>query len=163
QLALDDARVDKQQLDPARFGVVFGAGTIPGDMAELGPAAQASGGCDHDVIDARAWGEKGLPCIPPMWMLNHVPNMAACHVSILHNAQGPNNSITQTELGGLLAVGEAWRTLARDRGEVFLVGGADTRINPVSMVRQYLFAPLSRRNDAPERACRPFDRRRDGQ
>src|SRR5207302_2316457 len=57
---------------------------------------------------------------------------------------------------------EAYRHLLRDRADCFLVGGADTRINPLNLTRHCLFSPLSRRNDAPEKACRPFDRGRDG-
>src|SRR5205807_10663077 len=63
---------------------------------------------------------------------------------------------------GLLAVGEAYRILARDQADFFLVGGAESKISPLSLVRQCLYEPLSRRNDAPEKACRPFDRGRDG-
>ncbi len=161
-LAMTDAAVDKERIDPTRFGVVLGAGTIPGDLADLGPAAQASLAEAPDRIDLKKWGERGIPLIPPMWMLNHVPNMLACHVSILHNAQGPNNTISQTDVGGLLALGEAFRAVQRGRADLFLVGGADTKINPITMSRQALFSPLSRRNDAPEKACRPFDRGRDG-
>src|SRR5262249_15282233 len=51
---------------------------------------------------------------------------------------------------------------ADDQADFFLVGGADSKINPLSMVRHSLFMPLSRRNDAPEKASRPFDRGRDG-
>ncbi len=148
--------------DPTRFGVVFGAGTIPGDQEDLGPAAQASLAEAPNRIDLRKWGERGIPAIPPMWMLNHVPNMLACHVSIIHNAQGPNNTISQTDAGGLLALGEAFRAVQRGRADLFLAGGADAKINPITMARQALFSPLSRRNDAPEKASRPFDRGRDG-
>ena len=172
QLAMADAAVDKESLDPARFGVVFGAGTIPGELEDIGPATQASLAESPDGtagmnpaarrIDLRKWGERGLPSIPPMWMLNHVPNMLACHVSILHNAQGPNNTICQTDAGGLLALGEAFRAVQRGRADLFLTGGADAKINPITLARQWLFSPLSRRNDAPEKACRPFDRGRDG-
>jgi 3-oxoacyl-[acyl-carrier-protein] synthase II len=88
--------------------------------------------------------------------------MLACHVSILHNAQGPNNSITESDVASLLALGEAYRLVGRDAADFFLVGGAESKINPLSMVRQCLFEPLSKRNGAPEKACRPFDRRRDG-
>jgi 3-oxoacyl-[acyl-carrier-protein] synthase II len=95
-------------------------------------------------------------------MLKYLPNMLACHVAILQNAQGPNNSITEGDVGGLLALGEAARLLRRDLADYFLVGGADSKINPLSMVRQTLFNHLSCRNDAPEKASRPFDRRRDG-
>lgn len=162
QLALDDAAMDKQQLDPTRFGVVFGSSVIPSELHELAAAARVSSNCRPGVIDLEKWGEQGISSIPPMWMLNHVPNMMACHVSILHNAQGPNNTITQSDVAGLLALGEAYRHLLRDRADCFLVGGADTRINPLNLTRHCLFSPLSRRNDAPEKACRPFDRGRDG-
>ena len=158
---MDDAGLKKETLDPTRFGVVFGTGTIPGDLADLGPAAQESLDPPNH-IDLKKWGERGMARIPPMWMLNHVPNMPACHVSILQNAQGPNNSISQTDAGGLLALGEAFRALQVGRADLFLVGGADAKINPLAMARQCLFTPLSRRNDAPERASRPFDRGRDG-
>ncbi|HVS37783.1 MAG TPA: beta-ketoacyl-[acyl-carrier-protein] synthase family protein [Gemmataceae bacterium] len=168
QMARADAGLEEDRIDPTRFGVVFGAGTIPGDLADLGPASRLSlvqparMNAAAGRIDLKKWGEGGIPAIPPMWMLNHVPNMLACHVSILHNAQGPNNTICQTDVGGLLALGEALRAVQRGRADLFLAGGADAKINPITMARQSLFTVLSRRNDAPEQACRPFDRGRDG-
>lgn len=161
-LAFTDSGLERGKLDPTRFGVIFGSGTVPSDLLDLAAAAHVSTDQETGIVDLDVWGEQGVPCMPPLTMLTHVPNMIACHVSILHNAQGPNNTITQTDLGALLALGEAYHMVGHGRAEVFLVGGADTRMNPVSMVRQCLFAPLSRRNDAPERACRPFDRQRDG-
>jgi 3-oxoacyl-[acyl-carrier-protein] synthase II len=162
QLALDDGRVDKQKLDPARFGVEFGASLIATELPELGPAAQVSANCRPGVVDLEKWGQEGLGLMPPLWMLKYLPNMPACHISILHNAQGPNNTITQTDVSGILALGEACRILGRDQADFFLVGGADSKLNPLSLLRQALFEPLSRRNDAPEKASRPFDRERDG-
>jgi 3-oxoacyl-[acyl-carrier-protein] synthase II len=162
QLALDDSKVDKAALDPARFGVEFGSGLIASELDELGDAAQASANCQPGAVDLEKWGEAGLAAIPPLWMLKYLPNMLACHVSILHNAQGPNNSITECDVASLLALGEAYRILGRDGADFFLVGGAESKINPLSLVRQCLFEPLSKRNDAPEKACRPFDRGRDG-
>jgi 3-oxoacyl-[acyl-carrier-protein] synthase II len=161
QLAVDDSRLDTRQVDPERFGVVFGTGSIPGDLADFGAAAQVSVGTG-DTVDLKKWGTNGIPEIPPTWLLNHVPNMPACHVTITHNAQGPSNTITQTEAASVLALGEAFRLLVRGAVDVLLVGGADTRINPYNAVRQCLYSQLSRRNDAPEKACRPFDKHRDG-
>ena len=80
----------------------------------------------------------------------------------MHNAQGPNNTITESDVAGLLALGEAFRITRRNQADFFLAGGGESRINPLSMVRQCLFQPLSKRNEEPEKACRPFDRRRDG-
>ena len=162
QLAIDDSGLDKSQLDPTRFGIEFGAGLIASELEELGSASQLSATGRIGAVDLHKWGRQGLPCMPPLWMLKYLPNMLACHVSILHNAQGPNNTITENDVASLLALGEAWRSLRRDQADFFLVGGADSKINPLSMVRHSLFLPLSRRNDAPEKASRPFDRGRDG-
>src|SRR5205823_4165702 len=160
QRALDDAAVDKEKLDPTRFGVEFGAGMIATELEELGDAAQTSQNCRPGVVDMERWGEFGLPTIPPLWMLKYLPNMLACHVSIMHNAQGPNNTITENDVASLLALGEAYRIIQRDQADFFLVGGAESKINPLSMVRHSLYEALSRRNDQPEKACRPFDRYR---
>src|SRR5262249_21397907 len=138
-----------------RFGVEFGASLIASELFELGVAAQLSANGRPGSINLETWGEKGLANIPPLWMLKYLPNMLACHVSILHNAQGPNNTITASDVASLLALGEASRILGRDQADFFLVGGGESRINPLSLARQCLFQPLSRRNDAPEKASRP--------
>ena len=155
-------RSTRRKLDPERFGVEFGAGLIATELPELADAARVSANCQPGRVDLEKWGEQGLPAIQPLWMLKYLPNMLACHVSILHDARGPNNSVTESDAASLLAMGEAFRILGRDQADFFLVGGAESKINPLSLVRQCLFEPLSRRNDAPEKACRPFDRDRDG-
>jgi 3-oxoacyl-[acyl-carrier-protein] synthase II len=162
QRAIDDGAIDKSKLDPTRFGVEFGAGLIASELPELLDAARVSANCQPGVVDLEKWGSQGISAIPPLWMLKYLPNMLASHVSILHDAQGPNNSITESDVASLLALGEAYRILMRDGADFFLVGGAESKINPLSMVRQCLFESLSRRNEEPERACRPFDRGRDG-
>ncbi len=162
QLALDDGKVDKSRLDPERFGVEFGAGLIATELPELVDASLASVNCSPGVTDIARWGREGMEAIQPLWMLKYLPNFLACHVSILHDARGPNNSITESDVASLLALGEAYRIVARDAADFFLVGWAESKMNVLSMVRQCLFEALSRRNDAPERACRPFDRARDG-
>jgi 3-oxoacyl-[acyl-carrier-protein] synthase II len=162
QLAMDDSGIDKAHLNPERFGVEFGAGLMATELSELAHAARASASSIPGDVDLQKWGDEGIPAIPPLWMLKYLPNMLACHVSILHNAQGPNNSITESEVAGLLALGEACRVMQRDQADFFLVGGADSKLNPLSLVRQCQFGGLSQRNDQPEKACRPFDRHRDG-
>jgi 3-oxoacyl-[acyl-carrier-protein] synthase II len=162
QLALEDGKVDKSKLEPERFGVEFGAGLIATELPEMADASRASVNCQPGVTDLDKWGREGLEAIQPLWMLKYLPNFLACHVSILHDARGPNNSITESDVASLLALGEAHRILCREGADFFLVGGAESKMNVLSLVRQCLFEPLSRRNDAPEKACRPFDRGRDG-
>jgi 3-oxoacyl-[acyl-carrier-protein] synthase II len=162
QLALDHGRVDKSRLDPTRFGVEFGSGLIASELPDLADAAEMTGDFDAGTVDLEKWGREGIERIPPLWMLKYLPNMLACHVSILHDAQGPNNSITESDVASLLALGEAYHILLRGGADFFLVGGAESKLNPLSLVRQCLFESLSRRNEKPEKACRPFDRGRDG-
>jgi 3-oxoacyl-[acyl-carrier-protein] synthase II len=162
QVALDHGKVDKSKLDVTRFGVEFGAGLMPSELEEIAHAAVLSANCQPMIVDMKRWGEQGLPAITPLWMLKYLPNMHACHISVIHNAQGPNNTITESDVAPLLALSEAIRIIRRDQADFFLVGGTDGKVNPLSMVRQSLFGHLSKRNDAPERACRPFDRDRDG-
>src|ERR1051326_7508659 len=148
QLALDDAKVDKEKLDPTRFGVEFGSGLISTELEELIDGARIASNCQPGVADLGRWGQAGLAVITPLWMLKYLPNMQACHVSILHNAQGPNNTITENDVAGLLALGEAFRILGRNQADIFLAGAGESRLTMLSLARQCLFAPLSRRNDA---------------
>ena len=161
-IALADSKVDKKQLDPTRFGVEYGAGLIPSELDELGPASHISTEANAHPTDPRIWGEKGIGSISPLWMLKYLPNMLACHVAILHNAQGPNNSITESEVASLLALGESVRIIKRNQADFMLAGGADSKLTPLSMVRQTLFGQMSRANESPATAIKPFDRRRDG-
>ena len=162
QLAMDDSKIDKAKLDPTRFGVEFGAGLIPSELTELGEASYLATSNNTHKVDLKIWGEKLRETIQPLWMLKYLPNMLACHVSIIHNAQGPNNSITESDVASLLALGEAARILRRNQSDFFLVGGADSKMNPLSMSRQQVFGHLSKNNAAPQQALKPFDQKRDG-
>ena len=51
--------------------------------------------------------------LPPLWLLKFLPNMLACHVTIVHDCQAPSNTITCGEASSHLAIGEAYRTLRR--------------------------------------------------
>jgi 3-oxoacyl-[acyl-carrier-protein] synthase II len=162
QFAMASAGNLKERVDPARFGIAFGTCSMCSDLDDFYTAARACFDPATHTVDYRRWGLEGLPTIPPMWMLNHIPNMGVCHISVMHNAQGPTNTITQTDVAGLLALGEAYRAVQQDRADVMLAGGADAKLALLSVARQCKFSPMSRRNDAPHEACRPFERRRDG-
>ena len=101
QRALDDGGVDKSKLVPERFGVEFGAGLIATELPEFADASRASANCQPGHIDLEKWGSQGLEVIQPLWMLKYLPNMLACHVSILHDARGPNNSVTEGDAASL--------------------------------------------------------------
>jgi 3-oxoacyl-[acyl-carrier-protein] synthase II len=160
--ALAMSGVDRSQIDSTRFGVEFGAGLIPSELPELGEAATLSANAEPASVDLAKWGREGIPAIQPLWMLKYLPNLPAGHISIFHDAQGPNNSITESDAASLIALGEAFRILGRDGADFFLTGGCESKINPVSLVRQCLFEKLSHHHDNPAAACRPYDLHRDG-
>ncbi len=70
--------------------------------------------------------------IEPIWLLKYLPNMLACHISILLDCQGPSNTITEADASANLAMAEAARIIARGRADVMITGGADSKIHPLS-------------------------------
>ena len=163
QLALDDAAVDQARLDPARFGVEFGAGLIPGELAELG--RRRPGQPRRAGPTGSTWRSGASRACRPSRRCGCSSTCPTCWPATSRSCttpRGRTTRITESDAASLLALGEAYRILRRDQADFFLVGGAESKINPLSLVRQCLFEPLSRRNDAPEKACRPFDRGRDG-
>lgn len=161
-LALKDAGVSTETIDPTRIGIDFGAGLIASELEELIPAAELSTPEPKTQVDIHSWGAKGLTVMPPLWMLKYLPNMPACHISILANLQGPSNTITEDEVAPLQAMAEAQRIIQRGLADVMLTGGTDSRINILSLSRLTLFNEFSKRNEEPSQACRPFDAGRDG-
>ena len=162
KLAMENSGTGKGQLDPDRFGVEFGAGLIASELDDLTPAAKASLNCKPNTVSLAQWGEVGMKEVPPLWMLKYLPNMPACHVSIMHDARGPSNSITASDAASLLALGEAFRILTRDVADFMLVGGTESKLNPLSLIRNSMFGPLSPETEPADAVLRPFDARRTG-
>ena len=159
-LAVKDSRIAPGMVDPYRFGVVFGSGRMtchPSELAAAVEVCRAEGG-----IDVSKWGQKALAEIAPLWLLRQMPNMPASHVSIDHNACGPNNTITCRDASALLALSEAVRVIEADRADCMIVGACSSNIHPVDIAKFHSFEGLSRRSDDPKRACRPFDFEREG-
>ncbi len=157
---VDRGEAASVNVDSTRFGANIGAGLICADLPELAEALSTA--VDGGGFSLARWGEVGMNNLTPLWLLKFLPNMLACHVTIVHDAQGPSNTITCSEASSHLAIGEAYRTLARGVADVCICGGAESKGNPMALLRQSLGGRLSRRNDAPAAACRPFAADRDG-
>jgi 3-oxoacyl-[acyl-carrier-protein] synthase II len=158
-LACVEAGLRQHAVDPERLGVVFGSGLIPCELDEL---AGAFRGCTVEGrFDFGRWGSAAMANLFPLWMLKYLPNMPACHVAIAQDARGPNNSITLGDVSTLCAVAEASRILERGQADAIIAGGVGAPLHPAHWVRTNILG-LSRRNDAPEAASRPFDALRDG-
>ncbi len=149
-------------LDLTRFGANIGAGLICADLDELAAALSTSAGADG-CFDVKKWGAEGMSNLTPLWLLKFLPNMLACHVTIVHDAQAPSNTITCGEASSHLAIGEAYRTVARGDADVCICGGAESKLNPMAATRRILCGQVnSTDNDRPETASRPFARDRAG-
>jgi 3-oxoacyl-[acyl-carrier-protein] synthase II len=94
-------------------------------------------------------------------MLKYLPNMAACHISIVHDARGPNNSIVQGGASSLLAVIEAATVIERGLADAMLAGGSGSLVQS-SCLPFRGWDHLSNWPGAPAEAARPFDARRTG-
>ena len=143
-------------VEPSRMAINFGAGLISCDLEELAPAVAAS--VSEGKFDVRKWGKEGVELVTPLWLLKYLPNMLACHVGIIHDIEGPSNTITCAEAAAQLAIGEASQIIARGDADVALAGGAEAKVNPLIMIRQCLLGRATSENNAePESACRPYD------
>jgi 3-oxoacyl-[acyl-carrier-protein] synthase II len=161
QLAVQDAGLVDGGVDPTRIGIDLGAGLISSELDEIAPAIQHATS-DGEPFDFQMWGRESIRMIKPYWLLKYLPNMLACHISILIDCQGPSNTITEADASSNLAIAEAARIIARGRADMMITGGADSKIHPLSVIRMALLENMSRWNGDPSQACRPFDRRRDG-
>ncbi|HEY0007608.1 MAG TPA: beta-ketoacyl-[acyl-carrier-protein] synthase family protein [Tepidisphaeraceae bacterium] len=143
-------------IDGTRFGCNIGAGLISADLNELAPAMHVSR--EGNALDLSKWGAEGMTQLTPLWLLKYLPNMLACHVTIIHGLMGPSNTITCADASSHLAIGEAFRTIQRGKADYAICGGAESRINPMGIIRQQLLNRLNKNfNDQPNEAVRPFD------
>ena len=148
---------------PDRFGCHIGAGLIAAELDELTGALSSSRGA-NGAFDPAHWGQQGMQELTPLWLLKYLPNMLACHVTIIHDCQGPSNTITCNEASSGLSLAESQRVIERGAADACLSGGADSKLNPMAYLRQQLAGRLADCPvDAdPMGAIKPFDRTASG-
>jgi 3-oxoacyl-[acyl-carrier-protein] synthase II len=147
---------EKVNVDPTRMAINVGAGIICCELSELAPATAVS--TAEGRFDLHKWGRDGLDLVTPLWLLKYLPNMLACHIGIIHDIQGPSNTITCGEASAQLAIGEAAQVIARGDADVAVAGAAEAKVNQLVMVRQHLLRrAVSTRDGDPDTICRPFD------
>ncbi len=160
-LACQDAGIAAGDVVPERFGVVLGADSI-GSTLEASEASYRE--CVTDgVFHFERWAKEGAAASFPLNFLKVLPNMIASHISIAHDARGPNNTIHQGELSSLQALAEAASVIERGAADVMLAGAASSQMNPYDWIRLCLLGHLSPSDETPERVLKPFDARRSGQ
>lgn len=158
-IAMEDAALPKDQIDPQRLGVVLGSEMFYGELEELLETYRSS---IHDgVFHAGEWTPNAMKNLFPLWMLKYLPNMPACHIGIVNDARGPNNTIVQAGTSSLLALQEAATVIERNLADVMITGGAGGRIT-FSGAPFRGWTHLTNWQGEPAEAIKPFDRRRAG-
>jgi 3-oxoacyl-[acyl-carrier-protein] synthase II len=143
-------------INPERTAIILGAGLISCDLIELAPGVAKS--ITDGQFDMKKWGSQGIEQLTPLWLLKYLPNMLACHIGIIHDIQGPSNSITCAEAASHLAIGEAMQIIARGDADAAIGGGGEAKVNAIVHLRQCLLKRATADyNDNPAGACRPFD------
>jgi 3-oxoacyl-[acyl-carrier-protein] synthase II len=145
--AVEDAKLDFGQEDPNRAGCLIGSG-IGGILAILEW---------HRVLL-----EKGPGRISPFFIPSLIVNMAAGQLSMRYKLKGPNSAVVTACATGNHAIGDAFRIIQRGDADVMVAGGSEAIIDELPLAGFGSMKALSTRNDAPERASRPFDADRDG-
>jgi len=130
-----------------RTGVYIGSGIGGFDVIER----------EHSVLLAG-----GPRKISPFFIPASIVNLAAGYVSIRTGAQGPNSATATACSASAHAVGDSYKIIARGDADIMICGGTEAAITPMGVGGFTAMRALSTRNDAPERASRPFDAERDG-
>jgi 3-oxoacyl-[acyl-carrier-protein] synthase II len=144
-----------------RMGCQIGAGLIAAEVDELTMALATARNADGR-FDIRAWGGAeggGMENLTPLWLLKYLPNMLACHVTIIHGAEGPSNTITCSEASGMLSIGESVRVIERGSADLCFSGGAESKLNPMGFLRMDLAGWLAHSGSETDgsKVVHPFD------
>lgn len=145
--AAKDSGLDLDKEDTNRIGVLIGSG--------IGSLRSVEEEC-------RSYFEKGPEKMSPFMIPRLIVNEAAGHVSIGLGLKGPNSCVATACASGSHAVGDAFRIIQYGDAEVMLAGGTESCVTALGVGGFCALKALSRRNDAPEKASRPFDKLRDG-
>lgn len=153
---------DEPSYPSDRMGAHIGAGLIAVDLDEL-TTALVEAKDEQGRFDLHRWGADGMQHLTPLWLLKYLPNMLACHVTIIHDTHGPSNTITCAEASSGLSIGESLRVIQRNAADLCFCGGAESKINPMAFLRQQLTGRLTTVGvEEAARAVRPFDQAASG-
>ena len=156
-------RFSQLSIAAARLAMEDGAYHPNGESREVGVyVGSALGGLafadhQHDVFR-----EQGIDAVKPLLALSVFGGSATCNVAIEFDLRGPTVANGNSCASGAVAIGEAYRAVARGDARAALAGGVEAPLSPLVYGAFTVIKAMSTRNDEPARASRPFDRERDG-
>ncbi len=145
--AVKDAQIDFAKTDSFRCGVMIGSGI---------------GGLETLEEQNRILVSRGASRVSPFTVPRLMVNAASGNVSILFGMHGPNTAVCTACATGSNAIGDAGRLIQYDMADVMLAGGSEAALCELGLASFAAARALSTRNDAPQKASRPWDKDRDG-
>ncbi len=146
--AMADAGLNAENIeDPYRYGVLVGSGVGGFETFEI----------QHNNIEA-----KGPTKCSPFTIPSIIPNMASGKIAIKYGFKGPNQAVVTACAASNHSIGNSLRTIQYGEADVVVAGGAEAVITKLGLGAFACLRALSKRNDEPEKASRPFDKDRDG-
>jgi len=147
RMAIDDAGFNINGNNASRVGVVLGS---------------CAGGMNMFGKNLFALRDEGPEKVSPFFIPGFITNMAAGEVSMDFGARGPSKCVVTACATGSNCIGDALRLIQYDEADAMIAGGSDAYILPIAVAGFDKMRALSRRNNEPEKASRPFDKDRDG-
>lgn len=147
QFAMDDAKLQVTPENADQTGVFIASG-IGGFLT-----------IQNEHIELLNGGPRR---VSPFFIPASIINLATGHVSIRFGAKGPNLASCTACAASAHSIGESVEIIRRGDADAMIAGGSEMALNPLSVAGFASMRALSTRNDEPERACRPFDKDRDG-
>ena len=147
RMALDDSGLTINDNNASRVGIIIGS---------------CIGGMTIYEQNLFALRDKGPSAVSPFFITGFISNMVAGEVSMLFGAKGPSKCVVTACATGSHCLGDAFRLIQYGETDAMIAGGTEAYILRVGIAGLDRMRAISRRNDQPEKASRPFDKDRDG-
>ncbi|MGB0647042.1 MAG: beta-ketoacyl-[acyl-carrier-protein] synthase family protein, partial [Bradymonadia bacterium] len=128
RLALDEANLHAEHVNPDKFGVIVGAGLALGQSKDLVAGIRQS--FDGNTFSSARFGEVGMRAINPLWLLKGLSNNVLGFATAELDARGFNQNYCNSGISGLQAIAEGAWALHERRAEIIVAGGSDSGIDP---------------------------------
>ena len=146
--AMNDAGLTKESIEnKEKFGVVFGCG---------------QGGLTKFFDGVKSYLEQGAERVSPFFMPSIIINQTAGFLSIKYGLEGPNLAVSTACATGTHAIGEAYQYIQSGYADCMLTGSTEAPLNALAVAGFAQMRALSRKDDIPQKASRPWDKNRDG-
>ncbi len=147
RMAIEDAGLQVPREDRDRIGVMMGS---------------ALGGVGLAEAQAEIYRREGIRSVDPALALSVFGGAVSCNIAIEFGFTGPNSTNAMSCASGTVAIGDALNAIRQGLADVMIAGGSEAPLSPLCFGAFTIIRAMSTRNDDPSRACRPFDRSRDG-